>query len=114
MGFICPFLSMLRRGGWSVNQRPHKFGSLLKTARQYCHLSEVVRMSFCFCIKLSLFQRLLCGLVEGGGRDSGESLKGFGDVLNSGLAKQICQQNSGEERECPHRSNPHLSGFVEA
>lgn len=28
---------------------------------------------------------------EGGGRDSGESLKGFGNVLNSGLAKQICQ-----------------------
>lgn len=28
---------------------------------------------------------------EGGGRDLGESLKGFGEVLKSGLAKQICQ-----------------------
>lgn len=32
---------------------------------------------------------------EGGGRDSGESLNGFGDVLNSGLTKQVCQGTPG-------------------
>lgn len=42
-------------------------GSLLKTARQHCHLSEGARMSFVFCVKLSLFQMLLCGLMGVGG-----------------------------------------------
>lgn len=55
----------------------------------------------------------------GGGGDSGESLKGFGDVLNSGLAKQICQGTPGltvgrKDGGCLHRSNSHLIEFVEA
>lgn len=81
-------------------------GNLLKTTRQYCHLSEGARMSFLFLYKaefISTAPGQFNGVEGGTERAAGLFLKGFGDVLDSELAKQTYQgipqlKYSGEGR----------------
>ena len=89
MDDVLPLLSLVRCPGWSVNppETLPLLRNVVKTAGQYCHLSEEEKMRTGCCRKLSSVG-MRPGSVRVAGRGgAGLSLKGL-EVLDRSVAKQ--------------------------